>query len=153
MPGERLPMRKIVDVLRLHAEGLSKRKIAASLSIGATSAGECVRRARRAGLSWPLPENLDEDALERVLYPPPPTMRQLHAAGERMFVDYAGKTLEVIDGTTGEVRVCQLFVAALWRVQLHVRRGDLHTEPCRLDRVARPGVLLLYGRCVSDCLR
>jgi len=30
-----------------------------------------------------------------------------------MFVDYAGKTLEVIDGTTGEVRVCQLFVAAL----------------------------------------
>jgi transposase len=172
MPGERLPMRKIIDVLRLHAEGLSKRKIAASLSIGATSAGECVRRATRAGLSWPLPENLDEDALERLLYPPPtaaaadtrpqpdwaavhrelrrpgvtlqllweeyrstypegygysrycdffrawegrlsPTMRQLHAAGERMFVDYAGKTLEVIDGTTGEVRVCQLFVAAL----------------------------------------
>jgi len=71
MPGERLPMRKIVDVLRLHAEGLSKRKIAASLSIGATSAGECVRRARRAGLSWPLPGNLDEDALERLLYPPP----------------------------------------------------------------------------------
>jgi hypothetical protein len=69
MPGERLPMRKIIDVLRLHAEGLSKRKIAASLSIGATSAGECVRRATRAGLSWPLPENLEEDALERLLYP------------------------------------------------------------------------------------
>ena len=71
MPGERLPMRKIIDVLRLRAEGLSKRKIAASLSIGATSAGECVRRAKRAGLSWPLPENLDEEALERLLYPPP----------------------------------------------------------------------------------
>jgi transposase len=42
-----------------------------------------------------------------------PTMRQLHVAGERMFVDYAGTTLEVVDGTTGEVRVCQLFVAAL----------------------------------------
>src|SRR5437764_2084135 len=40
-------------------------------------------------------------------------MRQLHVAGERMFVDYAGTTLEVIDGTTGEVRECQLFVAAL----------------------------------------
>src|SRR5437764_1925861 len=40
-------------------------------------------------------------------------MRQLHVAGERMFVDYAGTTLEVVDGTTGEVRVCQLFVAAL----------------------------------------
>jgi hypothetical protein len=24
-------------------------------------------------------------------------------AGERMFVDYAGTTLEVVDGTTGEV--------------------------------------------------
>jgi len=68
MPGERSPMRKIVDVLRLHAEGLPGRKIAASLSIGATSAGECVGRAKRAGLSWPLPENLDEDALERLLY-------------------------------------------------------------------------------------
>ena len=40
-------------------------------------------------------------------------MRQLHVAGERMFVDYAGTTLEVVDGTTGEVHVCQLFVAVL----------------------------------------
>ena len=30
-----------------------------------------------------------------------------------MFVDYAGKTLEVIDGTTGEVRPAQLFVAVV----------------------------------------
>ena len=55
MPGQRLPMRKIRDVLRLRAGGMSKRKIAASLSIGVTAAGECVRRARRAGLIWPLP--------------------------------------------------------------------------------------------------
>src|SRR5258705_10991281 len=40
-------------------------------------------------------------------------MRQLHVAGERLFVDYAGATLEVVDGTTGEVHVCQLFVAVL----------------------------------------
>src|SRR5262245_40231222 len=70
MPGQRLPMRKIRDVLRLRAGGTSKRKIAASLSIGATAAGDCVRRARRAGLSWPLPENLSDEALERLLYPP-----------------------------------------------------------------------------------
>jgi transposase len=151
---------------------MSKRKIAASLSIGATAAGDCIRRSRRAGLSWPLPENLSDEALERTLYPPPkvtakdrrpqpdwsvihrelrrpgvtlqllweehrgvhpdgygysrycelyrawegrlsPTMRQLHVAGERLFVDYAGATLEVVDGTTGEVHVCQLFVAVL----------------------------------------
>jgi hypothetical protein len=36
-------MRKIRDVLRLHAGGMSKRKVAASLSIGATAAGDCVR--------------------------------------------------------------------------------------------------------------
>jgi hypothetical protein len=40
-------------------------------------------------------------------------MRQNHVAGERLFVDYAGTTLDVIDGTTGEVRTAQLFVAAL----------------------------------------
>ena len=71
MPGQRLPMRKIRDVLRLSADGMSKRKIAASLSIGATAAGDCIRRSRRAGLSWPLPENLSDEALERILYPPP----------------------------------------------------------------------------------
>jgi hypothetical protein len=71
MPGQRLPMRKIRDVLRLRAGGMSKRNIAASLAIGATAAGDCVRRARRAGLSWPLPENLSDEALERLLYPPP----------------------------------------------------------------------------------
>src|ERR1700720_829802 len=55
MPQERLPMRKIRDVLRLKAGGSSKRKIAASLGISPTAVGECIRRARRACLSWPLP--------------------------------------------------------------------------------------------------
>jgi transposase len=54
MPGPRLPMRKISDVLRLSAAGMSKRKIAASLGVSATAAGECIRRARRAGLGWHL---------------------------------------------------------------------------------------------------
>jgi hypothetical protein len=39
MPGQRLPMRKIRDLLRLHAGGMSKRKVAASLLIGATACG------------------------------------------------------------------------------------------------------------------
>ena len=53
MPGQRLPMRKIRDVLRLSANGMSKRQIAASLGISATAAGECIRRARHAGLLAP----------------------------------------------------------------------------------------------------
>ena len=65
MPRQRLPMRKIRDVLRLRADDLSKRKIAASLSIGVTTAGDVIRRVRRAGLSWPLPGDLSDDALER----------------------------------------------------------------------------------------
>jgi transposase len=44
--------------------------------------------------------------------------RQHHVAGERLFVDYAGTTLEVIDAGTGEVRQAQLFVAALGALSL-----------------------------------
>jgi transposase len=40
-------------------------------------------------------------------------MRQHHVAGEKMFVDYAGATLDVVDPQTGEVVTAQLFVAAL----------------------------------------
>ncbi len=169
---KRVPMRKIRDVLRLDAAGLSKRRISSSLGIGATSAGEYVRRARRAGLGWPLPDGLSDGTLEQLLFPPPdkvpvaqsiepnwpllhlerrkpnvtlmvlwaeyraanpggygysrfcdlyrdwrgrlnPTMRQAHVAGEKMFVDYAGATMEVIDGLTGEIRTAQIFVATL----------------------------------------
>jgi hypothetical protein len=70
MPQERLPMRKIRDVLRLKAGGSSKRKIAASLGISPAAVGECIRRARRACLSWPLPASLDDETLESRLYPP-----------------------------------------------------------------------------------
>jgi hypothetical protein len=42
-----------------------------------------------------------------------PTMRQAHPAGERMFVDYAGQTVDVVDPGTGEVRPAQIFIAVL----------------------------------------
>jgi hypothetical protein len=64
-------MRKIRDVLRLSAADISKRKIAASLAVSATAAGECIRRAWRARLTWPLPEGLTDQTLERRLYQPP----------------------------------------------------------------------------------
>jgi transposase len=40
-------------------------------------------------------------------------MRQSHRAGEKLFVDYAGQTAEVVDRTTGEIRQAQIFVAVL----------------------------------------
>jgi len=42
-----------------------------------------------------------------------PSMRQVHIAGERMFVDYAGKKLAIMDGLTGDVMSAELFVAVL----------------------------------------
>ncbi|MDH3597660.1 MAG: IS21 family transposase [Rhodospirillales bacterium] len=172
MSRERLPMRKIRDVLRLHADKLSKRQIAVSLRLGRTAVGDYIKRATRAGLSWPLPAGLGDEDLERLLFPalrvrspdrrPCPdwpalhrelrkpgvtlsllweeyralhpegygysrfcdlyrawrgtlnlTMRQAHLAGEKMFVDYAGATAEVIDPLTGEIHQAQVFVAAL----------------------------------------
>ena len=47
---KRLSMRKIRDALRLQAGGLSTRKIAASLSLGQSTASEYLGRARAAGL-------------------------------------------------------------------------------------------------------
>jgi transposase len=42
-----------------------------------------------------------------------PCMRQEHKAGEKLFVDYAGQTVPVMDATTGEVRPAQIFLAVL----------------------------------------
>ncbi len=47
-----------------------------------------------------------------------PTMHMDHKAGDKMFVDYAGKTLQLVDPDTGEVQQVQFFVAVLGGSQL-----------------------------------
>ncbi len=42
-----------------------------------------------------------------------PRMRMVHKAGEKLFVDYAGMILLVVDPQTGELREAQIFVATL----------------------------------------
>ena len=70
MPTERLSTRRIRDLLRLkYAQGLSDRAIALSLGLGKGTAGSYLARARQAGLSWPLPPELDDDSLELILFP------------------------------------------------------------------------------------
>ncbi len=175
MPGERLSMRKIREVLRLRfAQKLSQRAIGVSLRLSTGAVNTYLSRARLAGVGWPLPDGLDDAQLEALLYPPPPdvaterrpvpdwavvhrelrrpnvtlallweeyrigpgaqdgfgyswfcdlyrdwvgrlkpTLRQVHTAGERVFVDFAGQTMEVIDGATGEVLRAEVFVAVL----------------------------------------
>jgi transposase len=41
------------------------------------------------------------------------SLRQTHKAGEKMFVDYAGQTMPVIDRKSGEIKEAQVFVAVL----------------------------------------
>jgi len=41
------------------------------------------------------------------------SMRQIHLAGEKLFVDYCGPTMDVINPDTGELRTAQVFVAVL----------------------------------------
>jgi transposase len=173
MPGERVSMRNIREVLRLRlGQGLPQRAIARSLGLSLGAVNGYVGRARRAGLCWPLPGGLDDGRLEALLYPPPtvvpvdrrpvpdwaqvhremrrpdvtlalvweeyraaapdgfgyswfcdlyrawvgrlkPTLRQVHPAGERLFVDFAGRTVEVADGASGEARRAEIFVAVL----------------------------------------
>lgn len=184
MPAERLSMRKIVEVLRLRYElHQSTRVVAQSAQMGETTVREYLRRAKAAGVTWPLPEDLDEAALERRLFGPPTgavvvrplpdlarihvelrrkdvtlgllwteykeqhpdgyqysqfcdlysrwasklhvTMRQHHRAGHKMFVDFSGGTIDVIDPHTGEVKAAKLFVAALGASSMTYARAVL----------------------------
>jgi transposase len=167
-------MRKIKDILRLrHEAKLSYRGIAQALDIGYGTVVDYLKRADQAQLQWPLPADLDERDLGRLLFPTqartgqrrftepyfPDTylqlmqkevtkqllwqeyrqlhpddgysyvqfchrylvwlgcqkrsMRQIHLAGEKLFVDYCGPTMPVVNPDTGEVRQAQVFVASL----------------------------------------
>jgi len=174
MPSQRLSMRRIKEVLRLkHVQDLPERVIASTLGISHGAVHSYLIRARAAGLSWPLPEGLGDEAIELLLFPAPkpasqssqrpvpdwryidkelrkrnvtrrllweeyrancpdgfgytwfcttydawkgsakPSMRQTHPAGEKVFVDFAGDTIDVVTPITGEVQPMKLFVAAL----------------------------------------
>jgi transposase len=165
-------MRKIEEVLRLHhACGRSNREVARAVGVSPSTVADYLRRARLAGLTWPLEDGLSERAVEATLFPVQPasgvkrpepewaavhrqlgrcgvtldllwqeyrelradgyqysafcehyrafahalpvTLRQSHAPGERLFVDYSGQTVPVIDPGTGEERQAQVFVAVL----------------------------------------
>ena len=166
-------MRKIKEILRLcWGLGMSVRQVARSTGVAASTVSDLLYRAKASNLGWPLPEALDNQALEALLYPPPApssarrppldlawvhqelsrhkgvtlqllwieykqqhpggyqytqfcehyrrwrkrldvVMRQVHVAGEKMFVDFAGQTVPIVDSRSGEVSQGQVFVAVL----------------------------------------
>lgn len=166
-------MRKIIEVLRLKFEArLSHDSIAAAARLSKGAVNKYLRRAQAAGLTWPLPAQMDEAQLEALLFPHAAplverhatpdfahlhqelkrkgvtlmllweeyatahagqayrysqfcllyhrfaaglkrSMRQVHRAGEKLFIDYSGTTVPIIDAATGEIRGAQIFVAVL----------------------------------------
>jgi len=70
VPQERVSMRKVKEVLRLRfGVGLQQNQIARSCSIGQATVHRYLEKAAAAGLSWPLPEDLDDQRLKELLFP------------------------------------------------------------------------------------
>jgi transposase len=174
MPAKKeMTMRQMRQVLRLHASGMSDREIGRTVGAARSTVRDAIGRAKAAELSWPLPAELSDTALEEKLFARPnkaagvrrrpepdwavlvrelkrpgvtvallheeylachpggygysrfcdlfreferrlsPTMRQEHVAGDKVFVDYSGKKLAIIDPLTGEIREAEIFVAVL----------------------------------------
>ena len=100
MGASRLPMRQIREILRLKYEGgLGHRAIARSCGVGLGTVSEYVGRARRAGLAWPLPPELDDAALEARLFVPAAPGRE-RAAPDLVWIHQelkrAGVTLHLL---------------------------------------------------------
>jgi len=70
MSAKRIAMRKLREIFRLryHAE-LSIRHISASTKISVGSIQNILKRAEQHQLSWPLPDELDDQALALMFYP------------------------------------------------------------------------------------
>lgn len=76
MPNRRLSMRKIKEVLRLLWGCKQKtRAVAASVGVSPSTVLDYKYRAQAAGLSWPLPDALDDASLELLLFPPQSTLQ------------------------------------------------------------------------------
>ena len=166
MSAKRTSMRNLREVLRLsYSAGLSIRKISAGTKISVGSIQTILKRAEQLNLSWPLPDDWDDQALALKFYPRSDarpsskfqepvwtethmelkkkgvtkqllweeyaqhypnrcysysqfcaryadwlkkqkrSMRQTHRAGEKLFIDYAGPTLPVVQsiGSDSEV--------------------------------------------------
>src|SRR5712671_7653421 len=69
LPQERLPVRKIKEVLRLHALGLSQRQIALSCAVGQATVSDYLKAVETAGLKWADVADWDDDRLWKAVAP------------------------------------------------------------------------------------
>src|SRR5258707_2024818 len=94
MAGTRMSMRKIREVLRLtHELRLTVRQVREATGVGKTAVSEYVSRAKVVGITWPIPPEISDAALERRLFTPagfpagstkpPPDLTEVHEELQR----------------------------------------------------------------------
>ncbi len=164
-------MRRIREVLRLRHQGLTERVIARMLGASNGVVHGYVRRARLAGLTWPLPEGMDDEGLELLLFPAPTAASQSdrRPAPDWVYVEKELRRRSVTrlllweeyraanpDGF-GYTWFCTTFHEAVRRgdggLELHLRRGLPKREPVRLDRRACQSVQVSRRRAEVRGLR
>ena len=77
-------------------------------------------------------------------------MRLEHAPGDKLFVDYAGLTMSIVDRGSGEVQSGADLRRRARREQLHLRRGEPDPDGRRLARRSRPCARVLRRRDAGD---
>ena len=161
-------MRKIHSTLRLFFEaGLSIRAIARTLRVSPevpakAGMGDSIRRAKVAGLSWPLPEGLDERALEARLFPGAaapaqramPDWAHVHAELRRkgvtlslLWQEYKG---EHPDGLRYS-QFCERYLAFRQSVDVVMRHNHRAGEKLEPPRVSRRVICLSQAAIADSC--
>ena len=139
-------MRKIREIARLRLGlGYSERKTAESCGVGKATVGDCIRRLLKEGLSWPLPDDLDDGALEARLYTPPaasvakgPTpdwalvgleLRRKGVTRQLLWQEY----IEQNPGGLSYSRYCELYFDYLKKSRLSMRQHHIAGEKLFVD--------------------
>src|SRR5213595_3708165 len=68
MPAERTMMRQVREVLRLRTAGVGRNEIARRVGVAPSTVRLTLKRLATAGLSWPLPAEMTDSALETALF-------------------------------------------------------------------------------------
>jgi transposase len=95
-------MRKIREVLRLSALGLAQHQIAASCSVVQSTVHKYLKLAETAQITWPLPETLNDQKLDELLFGgrPAPPSRRIHSAPDFAAI---GRELQINKNVTLEL--------------------------------------------------
>ena len=137
-------MRKVREILRLRwGEKMSLRDVASALAMPHATVALYVRRALDAGLTWPLGD-LDDDALENLLFAPAPTVPTREApdfAYLQRELRHKGVTLQLLfdeyrerdPNGYGYSQFCKLYAQWRGRIDVVMRQDHLAGEKLFVD--------------------